>query len=82
MICLLFCLQERSWSHLRGGSSVGRQESEVTVVMGGGHLEDFGGRESLSAKGTDGEGVVAFGEADATLVCEEMSMEVGGRRKH
>jgi hypothetical protein len=33
-------------------------------------LEDFGGRQTLLAKGADGESIVALGEADAVFVGE------------
>ena len=45
--------------------------------MGGCHLQNLGGRETLLAEGTDGEGIVALGQADAVLVGEEMGVEVG-----
>ena len=47
--------------------------------MPGRHLEDLGGRQALLPEGTDGEGVVALGEANAMLVGKESRVEVGGR---
>ena len=44
-------------------------------------MEDLGRRKALSPEGADGEGVVAFGEADAVLVGEELGVVIDGRRK-
>ena len=43
------------------------------------HGANVGGGEAALAEGAEGEGVVAFGEADAVLVGEELSVEVVGR---
>ena len=46
-----------------------------------GHLKDLGRQKPLLAEGTDGQGVVAFGEADAVVVGEKFGVEVGWRGK-
>ena len=52
----------------------------VSEIGGDGrHAENVDWREALLAESADGEGVVAFGEADAVLVGEELGVEVGGR---
>src|ERR1700730_2832778 len=42
------------------------------------HREDFGGGEAAFAQGAEGEGVVAFGEADSCGVGEQAGVEVRG----
>ncbi len=46
-----------------------------------GQLDDLGRQEALLAEGADGQGVVAFGEADAVVVGEKLGVEVRWRGK-
>jgi len=51
----------------------------VSEIAGDGcHAENFGWRQASLAEGEDGEGVVAFGQAGAVLVAEEMGLEISG----